>query len=501
MLLGVAFTEVVPMSIYFVKKHLITLILISGFGNRIITFNGDGVFKLETYLNTETENSVINHIAYIKKFIFILYQSGTYFMLDLDLSILVENPLYKDTKNLRLDRCFTNKASSSVYITWLFGESQCALRKFSFESNEIKTESSPNLEHLYISDYVKRVKSCHRVSFQEREFSRIYFENLNTEDEGKLNRSETFFFALKKKLISFDRDLIVTNTQDQTTQIHTDLVFNGFLNEIPYTYIIEFAVEKIQMFDEMSTADLNEKLIKYTKILLERHGICLSKDVVVIDVKGNSLEFTFSQLQLAMAFNNKLDSFEHLIDIDLNFYEILNMRLKKVNKHPIVEEIKISLDTLDSSCDKLFPVTGKLNILIIKNFYLFQDNFLLKDDDSEEFVGGLIYKPPYNWQMLGLNLEYLALNNNNRMWMNEWATAYKSIFSNQSQNFTCSSVVCDTQDECSVINLNNGIRIQMALMCKVNPDVVKIPNKCLNYYSVPMGNTRTFGILLKYISD
>ncbi len=145
----------------------------------------------------------------------------------------------------------------------------------------------------------------------------------------------------------------------ETGLIGGDLVLNGFLSEVPWCYMFEFEMEKIELFDGLSKEELSCRCEKAVKKLLKKTALVAEKEVIVVEASGKNLEVTFSEFRAHYAVEKVISSLESLVGNDLSGFGVLNMKLKKFRRLPVVEECQLSLKLLDPKFDKFYFDQGK----------------------------------------------------------------------------------------------------------------------------------------------
>ncbi len=343
------------------ETSLICFFIHKGSANRIISLNLVRDTKKEVYLRSETDTSLLNHIDCLKSFIFILYTSGNYYLLDHTLNTLIRNTLPNANQpHLRLDKCFTNKNFSCVYTTWSDHTQWSLLKKHLFEVESQSTADEPSPAHKHIVDYITKARKSPKANTEQTDFSRSYFEGLASRQDAP-TESEAFFAGLKGYLTSLSIDLVVTEDliERETGLIGGDLVLNGFLSEVPWCYMFEFEMEKIELFDGLSKEELSCRCEKAVKKLLKKTALVAEKEVIVVEASGKNLEVTFSEFRAHYAVEKVISSLESLVGNDLSGFGVLNMKLKKFRRLPVVEECQLSLKLLDPKFDKFYFDQGK----------------------------------------------------------------------------------------------------------------------------------------------
>jgi len=254
---------------------------------------------------------------------------------------------------LRLDKCFTSKNFSCVYTTWSDHTEWSLLKKHIFEIESLTSEASP--AHVRIIDFIRKIRDSPKATAEQKSFSKTYFEDLSSR-EGELSESEVFFTVFRNYFLNLSVNLVVTEAliDKEIGLIGADLAFNGFLNEVPWCYVFEFEIEKIELFDGLSKDELKSKSLKAVQTLLKKIALILEKDVIVVEALGKILEVTFSESRAHFVVEKAMPSLEALVGNDLTGFGILNMILKKFKRVPIVEECHLSLKLLDAKFDKFY---------------------------------------------------------------------------------------------------------------------------------------------------
>lgn len=321
--------------------------------------NHEKNIRKEIFLKNLSSENVLSHLAYIKSLVLLLYRSCKYYLLDRNLNVLMENDV--GNANLVLERCFTNANFSCVYMTFRpTCDVNWTLKKYLFETTEIKTEQVNPL-HLTVINFVTKIRSCEKATFDENIYSKLFFENILS-NEREMSSSEAFFTSLKDYLKYHDIELIISSEKlDKTSKNHADFILNGFLNEMPKVYLIELIVEKIELFETLGV-ELNKKIIKNVKTLIEKVCTIPAKDVIVLEARNGCVELTFMEFKHHQLIGKTWKQLQSLLGSDLNNYEVLNMRLKRLEKAPVVRELKLTQDILNANFDKDYSTEKSKNL-------------------------------------------------------------------------------------------------------------------------------------------
>ena len=274
----------------------------------------------------------------------------------------------------------------------------------------------------------------------------------------------------------------------------------SLINQKKYEFHLNFGEEKnIKILEDKIS---KEQFLKDWKMKLSKELNIKKENIIITDIHRGSIIFNVSIVDERV----ELDKIEKLEKFD----EILTIKEK-----PIIEDIFINFSIFDSKGDK--------STFTSQNSYR----------------GGEQYIPPEGWNAIGLNIDNLYENNN---WLQEFAVAYLGLYSifdikeqlsedlnlyalnisniikNMSQNLfendrdirhnndKCGNGICLFQDPKYAENTAGivdvcGFRIQIMLMCRVNPTKIRQPENCKELWILnpTPDEVRPYRILFKKI--